>query len=374
MSNLCLHPAHTIPFGELIAGLEAEIEKGYVNKRSHGPLTQYTYTQSCTYDAAWNIFTMSARGLIVDHERIVATPFPKFFNLTEKKTEIPNLPFHCYEKVDGSLIIAFWYWDSWQTATKGSFHSDQAIWAKEFLNKNKPLHMLDTWNTYLFEAVYPENRIVVNYGKEDLILLGVYAYNGVELDFHSMVKYMARKANLTQAKTYSFQQLDHIVTLCENLPSNEEGYVIRFEDGTRVKIKGSEYCRLHRMISNITSLAIWELMLHHDDLEFARKEIPEEFLTDFDKISSIIYCNVHDTDLDVKWKAKEVEHLTDKEVGLMLDTFTPKVRTLIFPFRKQKSLFVGKARETLYRMHRPTGNKLEGYVPSSSMNRIQDDE
>jgi RNA ligase len=374
MSKTCIHPAHSIPFGELIDGLEAEIEKGYVNKRFHGPLTQYTYTQSCTYDGAWNLFTMSARGIIVDHERIVATPFPKFFNLTENKVEIPDLPFHSYEKVDGSLIITYFYDGEWQTATKGSFNSDQAKWAKEFLNKNKPLHMFDSWNTYLFEAVYPENRIVVNYGKEDLVLLGAYTYDGLELDFHSMVRYLARKAELTMAKTYSFQKLEHIITLCENLPSNEEGYVIRFEDGTRVKIKGSEYCRLHRMISNITPLAIWELMLHHDDLEFARKEIPEEFLADFDSIVHLIQQEVNRTSFRVSMQAILFKNLSDKEVGLQLHTLDPDVRKLIFPFRKNGTLHEGKPRETLYRMHRPTGNYLQGYVPSSSMNRIQDDE
>ncbi|MGL1080507.1 RNA ligase, partial [Vibrio parahaemolyticus] len=84
------------------------------------------------YDSAWDPVTTAARGLILDLEdrRIVATPFPKFFNAGERGEPIPDLPFIATEKLDGSLIIIFHHRGRWRTATKGAFASAQAQWAQ----------------------------------------------------------------------------------------------------------------------------------------------------------------------------------------------------------------------------------------------------
>ena len=65
----------------------------------------YCYTSKCVYDEAWTDITVLARGLILDlaDRRIVATPFPKFFNIGEGGRTIPDLPFETFEKLDGSL-------------------------------------------------------------------------------------------------------------------------------------------------------------------------------------------------------------------------------------------------------------------------------
>ena len=80
--------------------------------------------------------TLAARGLILDHaaRRIVATPFPKFFNAGERDGTIPDLPFETTEKLDGSLIIIFHHRGRWRTATTGAFDSDQAVWAQARLD------------------------------------------------------------------------------------------------------------------------------------------------------------------------------------------------------------------------------------------------
>ena len=365
MSKNVIHPAHSISFGQLIVGLEEECVHGNINKRHKGPLTQYTYTQQCTYTQNWNLYTQVARGIIVDNERIVALPFPKFFNLSEKKTIIPDLPFHCYEKVDGSLIICYFYDGEWQTATKGSFNSDQAVWARDFLKKHQLFDGLRYNTTYLFEAIYPENRIVISYSKEALVFLG--AYNNILGEEFLDVDWSPK------AKTYSFAELDHVIDRCSTLFSNEEGFVVRYEDGTRIKLKGAEYCRLHAIISNITPLAIWEMMVHGDNIELIRREIPEEFLTDFDSIYEILSDKIMHTMHRINNYYYQTKNLTDKELGLILHTLDSDIRKLIFSKRKTGSITEGKARDGLYRLHRPTGNRLEGYVPSNSLNMIQED-
>lgn len=362
------HPAYNLPFSDLIDGLENEVDLGNITRRNNSPLTQYTYSKSCVYEGNWNLFTIIARGLIVDHERIIAYPFPKFWNLSENKTEIPDLPFECIEKCDGSLIISYHYFGSWQTATKGSFHSDQAIWAKSFIDKNHYEKWMNPGWTYLYEAIYPSNRIVVNYGPEEkLVLLGVYTDIGYELSLDALKVFPCPRA-----KVYSFVDLATIVIHAETLPATEEGYVLKYSDNTRVKIKGDEYCRIHRVISRITPLSIWEMLYQGDNIEFIRKEIPEEFLDDFDQIVDIIETNVYNVTNRVKLICSALTNLSDKEVGLMLNEFDLDVRSLIFPYRKN-GLLENRSRKALYRMFRPTSNILEGYRPSSSMNRINDD-
>ena len=60
-------------------------------------------------------------------------------------------------------------------ATPGSLNSSQALWAKISYG-NIILHWLifPEHLTFIFEAIYPENRIVVDYGeREDLILTNI---------------------------------------------------------------------------------------------------------------------------------------------------------------------------------------------------------
>jgi RNA ligase len=133
------------------------IEKGLVIKQDHPtlPLSIYNYSRTCQYDKLWDEVTLDCRGLVLDSEgNVVAKPFPKFFNMEElSDSEIPNESFEVYEKMDGSLGIAFYYKGDWIVATRGSFVSEQAVKGTEMLKKY-PIEHLDKNNTYLFEIIY----------------------------------------------------------------------------------------------------------------------------------------------------------------------------------------------------------------------------
>ncbi|HRF99146.1 MAG TPA: hypothetical protein PLZ51_28235, partial [Aggregatilineales bacterium] len=74
-------------------------------------------------------------------------------------------------KMDGSLGILYRWQGAYYIATRGNFDSDQAIWATIFLRTHYDLHNLADEYTLLFEIIYPDNRIVVNYGqRQDLVL------------------------------------------------------------------------------------------------------------------------------------------------------------------------------------------------------------
>jgi RNA ligase len=104
----------------------------------------------------------------------VARPFPKFFNYGEQPDEDTRRlgqPFTLSEKVDGSLGIHYRWNGTDGIATRGSFHSPQAQWATAALADSPPVRF-DYGRTHLFEIVYPENRIVVDYGdRAELVYL-----------------------------------------------------------------------------------------------------------------------------------------------------------------------------------------------------------
>lgn len=363
-------------FDELLHGLQDARDQRLIYERpGSGGLTQYVYSERCVYEEAWTPITMAARGLVLDRaaRAIVATPFPKFFNLGERGETIPDLPFETMEKLDGSLIIIFHHDGRWRTATKGAFQSAQAQWAQAFLDRHD-LGALKPGVTYLAEAIYPENKIVIRYEESGLVLLAAYDEHGFELPY-AAVHDIGAALGWRTLRRYAFASISDLLAEAEALPRTEEGFVIRFEDGHRLKVKGSEYRRIHALVSLVTPLALWEAMASGDDLDSVRRELPEEFWGDFDTIRELLDAS-RDALLDKTARAaNEVKELSDKDIGLRLSSFDADVRGFIFPYRKSGGDLMRseKFRSALFRTLRPRGNQLAGYVPSYAMNRIMEE-
>lgn len=365
-----MHPARAMTYVDLVTALQAEERAGNVVVQSDGDLRLFTYSRSCAYDRAWNPINELARGLIIDsfEGRVIATPFPKFFNHGERPESIPDLPFDTFEKVDGSLIIIFWHGGKWRTATKGSFRSEQAAAAAAFLTPSVADCLTPGW-TYLAEYVGPTNRIVVPYDAHELILLSAYDSNGMEIT-RIALKSLGNAMGWRCAARHEYSSIADLLATAGRLPATAEGFVIRFINGHRIKIKGDEYCRLHRMVSNVSPLAIYESMKAGDDLDAIRRDLPEEFWGDFDSIRTLLRERIHRIVDKTIMKCAEFVDMSDKDVGLCLHDVDEDIRSFIFPLRKHGDLLAGKARESLFRAIRPTANRLDGYVPSSSMNRV----
>jgi RNA ligase len=258
--------------------LKKYIDDGLVVKQDHPtlPLSIYNYSRTCQYDKLWDDITLQCRGLVLDGENnVIAKPFPKFFNMEElSDSEIPNESFEAFEKMDGSLGICFYYESEWHIATRGSFTSEQAIRGRELLNKYNYKNGLISGYTYLFEIIYPENRIVVNYGDyEGLVVLAAYHNEtGREVSIDEM-----DNEGFDVVKKYDgvndFTKLKGIIS------NDAEGYVIRFKSGMRMKIKGDEYVRLHRILTNFSTTDIWELLKTKGNLNEFLERVPDEFDT-----------------------------------------------------------------------------------------------
>jgi RNA ligase len=265
------------------------IDDGFISVRKHPEFDLYihNYTAKAQYDRVWNESTLNCRGLILDGEGLViARPFSKFFNLGEysKDSHLGELPkfntFDVYDKMDGSLGILYKRPDGKiSMATRGSFESEQAIKAQEILDKKYPNVTMNTYFTYLFEIVYPENRIVVDYnGQEDLVLLAIIENcTGKDVSREDVEKY-ARIHGFPVVKKFDFKSMEEITTMMEvETGSNSEGYVVQFDTGLRIKMKYEEYVRLHRIITGVSKKTVWEMLRDGESLDELKEKVPDEF-------------------------------------------------------------------------------------------------
>src|SRR4051812_9325678 len=113
------------------------VTDGYIRVQHHPtlPLHIANYTEKAQYEHVWNDVTLNCRGLIYDdNNRIVARPYPKFFNYGDTDNTGPldlDASIIAVDKLDGSLGILYPTPDGPAVATRGSFTSDQAVHATE---------------------------------------------------------------------------------------------------------------------------------------------------------------------------------------------------------------------------------------------------
>jgi len=285
--------------------LEKYYQNGLLHKQTHPnhDLTIWNYSPKVQYERLWDDITLQCRGLVTNSKGdVVARPFKKFFNYDEHTPEeIPNEYFEVYEKMDGSLGILFYYNNEWIIATRGSFTSSQSIRGKELLEKYN-YNRLHPDYTYLFEIIYKENRIVCNYDFEDIVLLGmIHTKSGDEINIHNnqediRFKNMISNIGFRVVMLYKTWGEGYDI-LREEIPKHKEGYVIRFKNGFRMKIKGDEYKRLHRILTNISNRDIWEYLKENKPFDDILDKVPDEF-----------YNWVKETARDLKIKFEDIDN------------------------------------------------------------------
>ena len=260
--------------------LKAAIDEGYIRVKPHPtkPLRIYNYSEKAAYEQVWTNETSRCRGLIVNAaDEIVARPWSKFFNYGEHEAGKGDLQLldltaqvEVTDKMDGSLGIL--YGD--EIATRGSFISDQALHATQvyrvrYANRWEPVPGL----TYLFEIIFPANRIVLDYGDtDDLVLLGaVKTRTGMTFGPEDLEEWPGPRTI-----TYPYRTLAD--ALAAEPRKNAEGFVVRYPDsGVMVKIKQEDYVLLHRLVTGLNERVVWEHLSEGGGVLDLIESIPDEF-------------------------------------------------------------------------------------------------
>jgi RNA ligase len=253
-----------------------------VVRREHPslPLAILNYTERCQYEVGhWNPVTIACRGLIyrTDTEEVIARPFRKFFNYRQQGAASIDLgsPVVVTDKLDGSLGILYRRDIGYAVATRGAFESEQAqhataLWRDRYDHVPVPVG----W-TMLFEIIYPKNRIVVDYGAEDdLVLLGaveVATGRSISPTHPLLTSWPGPRADSLQART-----LADALALAPR--PNAEGMVIHCQrTDERLKVKQEDYIALHRIVTGLNERTVWEHLMAGKALGELLNPLPDEF-------------------------------------------------------------------------------------------------
>lgn len=263
------------------AELNTEVEAGYVRSNVHPEDPEMwilNYTEKAAYESHWNNVTLNCRGLIIGpFANIIARPFPKFFNYGQPGCPEIDLDEEAIvsDKMDGSLGILYQFdGPDWRIATRGSFTSDQAIHATEILKSKYADFKPVRGYTYLFEIVYPENRIVCDYAEmDDLVCIGIVNNdNGAsfDADFADALLW-----NGPVTEVFPYQTMRE--ALSAKPRKGAEGFVVHLlESDVRVKIKQEDYIALHRIVTGLNARSVWQAMVDNTTEELI-EQVPDEF-------------------------------------------------------------------------------------------------
>ena len=102
--------------------------------------------------------------------------------------------------------------------------------------------------SYIFEIIYPDTNVLVDYGNEEkIVLLGVLELaTGNELEVRADIGFPVAK-NYT--KEYS--HIDNLADLKKLDIKNLEGFVLTYESGLKVKIKFPWYDKSHAIMNEV---------------------------------------------------------------------------------------------------------------------------
>ncbi len=309
----------------------------------------FNYTEKCTFEGTWNEVERISRGLIIHWPslQVLARPFEKFFNLGEMpESQQENLPpgeIEATEKMDGSLGITYFNPVNRKVmvSTRGSFISSQSQWATEYLQSKfgDRLNNLCQDLTLLFEIIYPENRIVLDYkGYSGLCLIGArrissgydYPYAGLQ----------------GLAADFGFDLVKQ--TLCDGLEGlmpfvqsarGVEGWVVRFNNGLRVKIKTEEYIKLHRTIVGLTPARIRDaLLIDAQAWEALMLSLPEEFYKQAMDIANAINTEVAKRTIEVNTIFKLIKDLPTRKDFALAAMQHPENKSYLFALLDGKTI------------------------------------
>lgn len=222
----------------------------------------YGYYITSRSTIKWDNINKHCRGMIVNSKgEVIEHPFTKFWTFKQYLSKelillsegqifkIPKCDYRILEKVDGSMCTLYWINDKPYLATQRSFTNIKARVATKMLYE-KYSHTFSKFNrnyTYIFEAVYPETKVLIDYGEtRDLFLIGIVNKETGELmPFEDI--------GFPPCKDYT-QQYGHLKDFNElislDLP-NQEGFVIHFANGQLLKLKFPWYQKAHQLLDFI---------------------------------------------------------------------------------------------------------------------------
>jgi len=330
-----------------------------------------------TNDNFWDLyngFYQECRSIVIDIEKeeIVLSPFKKFKNLNEG---VDNHIDIITDKINNAKCIEI------TNKLDGSMQSSRDYYGKIIMSGSQSIDVNNSWRlqdgynmlinqsnyvqmikdnsdyTFIFEYITLKDAHVVNYQKEDegLYLLGMRnVYTGEQLSYCE-VKTYSDKYSVPMTKIFN-KTFDEVIKDTKKYKSHEmEGYVMNI-DGHLLKIKCDDYVRIHKILSNISSI---NLIIQHiadntfDDLV---SKVPESYRQRVMKIANLVFDYIKKANQEIDNYFIKSPKENRKEFMLWVEENVPKE---MLGYVKQK--YLGQDYNVIKRMYgsQPKYKKLK---------------
>lgn len=283
--------------------------------------------------------------------RILARPYHKFHNLGERETFMPEMvnlkqPHAVLEKLDGSMVHTCATSLGIYLMTRMG-HTPVAQQAEKFMEANqiKFSNLFNTLSvddyTYIFEYIGPNNKIVLDYEKEELVLTAVrHNVNGTYL-FHEelqalgiplQIPVVGKAVDSEFEGKLSINQLNDTVKCA----SGSEGVVVRFDTGEMVKIKAEEYVRRHQSKELASSFKGLVGLIVNNDLDDVLPQLEEPQLSKVKEYAESLEEKINLATTQVKFVIKTCADLDQKRFALYVQEHFPTkaFQSILFQARK----------------------------------------
>jgi T4 RnlA family RNA ligase len=257
------------------------------------------------------------RGLIFDRKGVcVSRPYHKFFNVNERnETQAKNIDWTgdhiVLEKLDGSFIRPFRIGGNILWGTKMGV-TDVATFAEGFVNKHHQYlmfadDMLNNGKTPVFEFCSRQQRIVIDYPNDRLVLTAIRdIHTGGYMPYNDMVA-VAMKYNIDYVRTFGtvadFESFHQQTRDLQDM----EGYVIRFDTGHMYKMKADLYCHLHRTLDKLAREKDFIPLIADDKLDDVLPQLKDDIAAKITTFGSDFHRNVSQL-ADKLWWIVRTEH------------------------------------------------------------------
>lgn len=359
-------PCIELPALEAVRARDRLVDEGMLRCDDLDDLRVYTYTDACTFSRAWDDITRASRGVVLNRKtgEVVAKTFSKFFNIGETPETLEHcLPwsevYAVYQKMDGWLGNLFRHKGEYRISTRGSFRSPGAVWATRYLQENHDLTGLPNEATLVFELINRSiTKIIVDYGnKEELVLLAAFnRHTGEEYNWDQIVEW-GEQFGFALPQVYEDGIEGCKQLLADSVGTQMEGFVIRFENGLRVKMKGEDYLRRVRILSRLTPLAVWEAMIDGVVGEQFRSVIDADYRPEMDSIADELEQKYADMMIEIDADFSTVIKAIRKPFALAMQDIALRHKAIMFARLDERK---GKIDKYVKREIRPKGNELFG--------------
>jgi hypothetical protein len=331
------------------------------------------------------LIVRQCRGIIFEKytNYCVCKGFNKFFNWNETNAaKIDWNNFRVLSKYDGSIIKCWWYDGEWHISTNNTIDAKTAETKIEgitfydlFLETFQDVYgigfyeyansYLETNTVYLFELIGPKNRIVINYDRPNIYLIGIFKrlayFKYVENNIYAanFDIYKGEPTNyLHVPKTFECKNFNDVLNALIALDNTHEGFVIMDKNFNRIKMKTENYVILHKQWNNgnITTKRVLEI-IKSNSIDDYISVFPENLIFVSDVIVNLkayIKCVLNDLwyfkrflDLSRKEYAKEVKETYITNSNFLFRLYDKKFNEVSFEEIKSNVLQINNLDEIL---------------------------